>query len=119
MALFMSSHASAEDYSVKGACKYYEDQIAFYYQAIARSTKKQEEAFDNNDASKIPKSFAQTLKEKGLKDGTYQSLKGKQIPKALDVSTSRFYLAKKVINEYVFHNKKNENYKIEIEKIIQ
>ena len=48
-------NASAEDYSVKGACKYYEDQIAFYYQAIARSTKIREEAFVNNDDETLRK----------------------------------------------------------------
>ena len=72
-----------------------------YTKIVNDHNKAIQEALDSKDASKLPKSFAQTLREKGLKDGTYHHLmRGKKIPKARDVSTSRFDLAKKVIDDY-------------------
>ena len=75
--------------------------IDTYTEIVGEYNKAIQKALDTNDASKLPKPFAQILKEKGLKDGTYHSLKNnKQIPMARDVSTNRFKLANQVINEY-------------------
>ena len=75
--------------------------IDTYTEVVEEYNKAIQKALDTNDASKLPKPFAQILKEKGLKDGTYHSLKNnKQIPMARDVSTNRFKLANQVINEY-------------------
>ena len=75
--------------------------IDIYTEVVEEHNKAIQKALDTNDASKMPKPFAQTLREKGLKDGTYHGLnQKKQIPKALDVSLSRFDLATKVINDY-------------------
>ena len=68
--------------------------IDIYKEVVQEYNKAIQKALDTNDASKLPKPFAQILKEKSLKDGTYHSLKNnKQIPIARDVSTNRFKLA--------------------------
>jgi hypothetical protein len=78
-----------------------------YKKVVNDHNKAIKEAFDNNDASKIPKSFAQTLKEKGLKDGTYHYLsRNQQIPEARDVSQARFDLANDIINDYNMNESK-------------
>ena len=81
--------------------------VDIYTKIVNDHNKAIQEALDAKDASKMPKPFAQTLREKGLKDGTYHALANlkKQIPKALDVSLSRFDLATKVINDYNFELK--------------
>ena len=59
------------------------------------------DAFIKNDASLFPKPFAQFLKDKGLKDGTYSHLvKTKQIPSInTDVSDFRFKFANRLIDD--------------------
>ena len=72
-----------------------------YTKIVNEHNKAIKEALDAKDASKLPKSFAQTLREKGLKDGTYHHLvRSEKIPKARDVSLNRFDLANEVINDY-------------------
>jgi hypothetical protein len=59
------------------------------------------DAFIKNDASLFPKPFAQFLKDRGLKDGTYANLvKTKQIPSInTDVSDFRFKFANRLIDD--------------------
>ena len=81
--------------------------VDVYKKVVIDHNKAIKEAFDNKDASKIPKPFAQTLREKGLKDGTYHYLsRNKQIPEARDVSQSRFDLANDIINDYNMNESK-------------
>jgi hypothetical protein len=58
-------------------------------------------AFIKNDASLFPKPFAQFLKDRGLKDGTYAHLvKTKQIPSInTDISDFRFKFANRLIDD--------------------
>ena len=81
--------------------------VDVYKKVVIDHNKAIKEAFNNKDASKIPKPFAQTLREKGLKDGTYHYLsRNKQIPEARDVSQSRFDLANDIINDYNMNESK-------------
>ena len=75
--------------------------VDLYADALSEFNAGIKEAFDSNDASKFPKKFAQFLKDKGLKEGTYgHLLKSGQIPKInTNISKLRVILANKIIDE--------------------
>ena len=75
--------------------------IDVYTDALNEYDKMVKEAFNLNDASKLPKPFAQFLNDKGLKSGTYFSLKNFDILPNIktDVANLRLDLANKLIDE--------------------
>jgi hypothetical protein len=75
--------------------------IDVYTDALNEYDKMVKEAFKLNDASKLPKPFAQFLNDKGLKSGTYFSLKNFDILPNIktDVANLRLDLANKLIDE--------------------
>jgi len=75
--------------------------IDVYTDALNEYDKMVKEAFNLNDASKLPKPFAQFLNDKGLKSGTYFSLKNFDILPNIktDVVNLRLDLANKLIDE--------------------
>ena len=74
--------------------------VDLYKNALDEFNTAVKEAFDSNDASKFPKKFAQFLKDKGLKEGTYgHLLKTGQIPKInTNISKLRVILANNIID---------------------
>jgi len=74
--------------------------VDLYRNALDEFSLNIQEAFDNKDASNLQKSWAQFLKDKGLKEGTYGHLvKTNALPKIkTDVAKLRLDLANKIID---------------------
>jgi hypothetical protein len=91
--------AEPTDYSKRS--KRQSTKIDIYADALTEFNAAIRDAFIKNDASLFPKPFAQFLKDKGLKDGTYSHLvKTKQIPSInTDVSDFRFKFANRLIDD--------------------
>ena len=91
--------AEPTDYSKRS--KRVSTKIDTYADALTDFNAAIRNAFIKNDASLFPKPFAQFLKDRGLKDGTYAHLvKTKQIPSInTDISDFRFKFANRLIDD--------------------
>ena len=87
------------DYEARG--KRVSTKVDTYKTALDDFQKQVDDAIQSKDVSKLPKSFAQFLKDKGLKSGTYFALlDNNQIPKIeTDTSKIRLNFANNLIKE--------------------